>query len=94
MKYLPGPMHIIKDNLFQPPIVFDLIADASGSDPREMYQVFNMGHRLEVFTDADSAGLMIEMAKSLGIDAQVIGRVEASEVEELSLTANNEVINF
>ena len=94
MKYLPGPMHIIKDNLFQPPIVFDLIADASGSDAREMYQVFNMGHRLEVFTDARSAGLMIEMANGLGIDAQVIGRVEASEAKELSLTVNNEVINF
>ena len=94
MKYLPGPMHIIKDNLFQPPIVFDLIAEASGSDAREMYQVFNMGHRLEVFTDAHSAGLMIEMAKGLGIDAQVIGRVEASEVKELSLTTINEVINF
>ena len=94
MKYLPGPMHIIKDNLFQPPIVFDLIAEASGSDAREMYQVFNMGHRLEVFTDVHSAGLMIEMAKDLGIDAQVIGRVEASESKELSLTVNNEVINF
>jgi len=94
MKYLPGPMHIIKDNLFKAPIVFDLIADASGSDAREMYQVFNMGHRLEVFTDMASAGLMIEMAKSFGIDAQVIGRVEASAVKELSLTVNNEVIKF
>jgi phosphoribosylformylglycinamidine cyclo-ligase len=94
MKYLPGPMHIIKDNLFKAPIVFDLIADASGSDAREMYQVFNMGHRLEVFTDMDSAELMIDMAKSLGIDAQVIGRVEASAVKELSLTVNNEVIKF
>jgi phosphoribosylformylglycinamidine cyclo-ligase len=94
MKYLPGPMHIIKDNLFKAPVVFDLIADASGSDAREMYQVFNMGHRLEVFTDGGSAELMIKMSKSLGIDAQVIGRVEASGVKELSLTVNNEVIKF
>jgi phosphoribosylformylglycinamidine cyclo-ligase len=87
-------MHVIKDNLFKAPVVFDLIAAASGSDAREMYQVFNMGHRLEVFTDMDSAGLMIEMAKSFGIDAQVIGRVESSAVKELTLTINNEQINF
>ena len=94
LKYLPGPMHVIKDNLFKAPVVFDLIAAASGSDAREMYQVFNMGHRLEVFTDVDSAGLMIDMAKSFGIDAQIIGRVESSTVKELTLTVNNEQINF
>ena len=94
LKYLPGPMHVIKDNLFKAPVVFDLIAAASGSDAREMYQVFNMGHRLEVFTDMDSAGLMIEMAKGFGIDAQVIGRVESSAVKELTLIINNEQINF
>jgi len=94
LKYLPGPMHVIKDNLFKAPVVFDLIAAASGSDAREMYQVFNMGHRLEVFTDVDSAGVMIEMAKSFGIDAQVIGKVESSTVKELTLTVNNEQIKF
>jgi phosphoribosylformylglycinamidine cyclo-ligase len=94
MKYLPGPMHIIKDNLFKAPVVFDLIAEASGSDSREMYQVFNMGHRLETFTDKGSAEMMIEIAKSFGIDAQIIGRVEPSIVRELSLTVNNELIKF
>jgi len=94
MKYLPGPMHIIKDNLFPAPIVFDLIQAASGSDAREMYQVFNMGHRLEVFTDERSAVAMIEMAKSLGIDAKIIGRVEASAVKALTLTVDNQLIKF
>src|SRR5688572_30661362 len=50
LKYLPGPMRLIKDNLFDPPVIFDLIKQASGSDNREMFQVFNMGHRLEIFT--------------------------------------------
>ncbi|MEO6930082.1 MAG: AIR synthase related protein, partial [Chitinophagaceae bacterium] len=50
MKYLPGNFKVIKDNLFGPPVVFNLIRDASGADLREMYQVFNMGHRLEIFT--------------------------------------------
>src|SRR6201999_3914159 len=46
MKYLPGEFRVVKDNLFEPPVVFKLIQEASGSDDREMYQVFNMGHRL------------------------------------------------
>lgn len=94
MKYLPGPMHVIKDNLFTPPVVFDMIRDASGSDDREMYQVFNMGHRLEVFTTADSAAGMIEMAKSLGIDAQIIGHVEPAETKELTLKTASGNFNF
>ena len=62
MKYLPGAFRIVKDQLFEPPVIFRLIQQASGSDDREMYQVFNMGHRLEVFTDAAAAGSMIGMA--------------------------------
>ncbi|WP_315816069.1 hypothetical protein [Paraflavitalea speifideaquila] len=50
MKYLPGNFRIVKDNLFEPPVIFKIIQQASGSDLREMYQVFNMGHRLEIFT--------------------------------------------
>lgn len=94
MKYLPGPMHIVKDNLFQAPVVFDMIQAASGSDAREMYQVFNMGHRLEVFTDEASARIMIEIAGSLGMEARIIGRVEPSATKELTLIVNKEVIRF
>lgn len=94
MKYLPGPMHVIKDNLFRPPVVFDLIRDASGSDSREMYQVFNMGHRLEIFTDKGSAESLIGMAKSLGIDAQVIGHIEPADDKRLTIHASSENIQF
>ncbi|AEV97283.1 phosphoribosylformylglycinamidine cyclo-ligase [Niastella koreensis] len=94
MKYLPGNFRVIKDNLFEPPIIFQLIQEASGSDNREMYQVFNMGHRLEVFTDAASAPQFIEEAKKLGIDAQIVGRVEASDKKELVLKVGDEEIVY
>jgi phosphoribosylformylglycinamidine cyclo-ligase len=94
MKYLPGDFRVIKDNLFEPPIIFQLIQKASGSDNREMYQVFNMGHRLELFTDAASAGLFIDAAKKLGIEAQVVGRVEAADKKELILKVGNEEIVY
>lgn len=83
MKYLPGPMKIIKDNLFDTPPIFKLIQDNSGADDREMYQVFNMGHRLEIFTNADTAEKMIQDAAALGIEAKIVGRVEASDKKEL-----------
>jgi phosphoribosylformylglycinamidine cyclo-ligase len=85
VKYLPGPMKVIKDNLFEPPEIFEIIGEASGSSPREMYQVFNMGHRLEVFTSADQADSIVAVAQSFGIDARVVGRVEASAEKQLVL---------
>jgi phosphoribosylformylglycinamidine cyclo-ligase len=85
MKYLPKPLSIIKDNLFPIPPVFELIQKNSGADFREMYQVFNMGHRLEIFTDEKSAPDMIAKAKALGIDAQIVGRVEKAEKAMLTL---------
>jgi phosphoribosylformylglycinamidine cyclo-ligase len=94
LKYLPGPMKIVKDNLFTPPIIFDLIQEASGADAREMYQVFNMGTRLEIYCDAASADDMIEVAKSFGVDAQVIGRVEESEKKELMIKVGEEFLQF
>jgi len=86
MKYLSGPMRVVKDNLFDPPIIFKLIQQNSGADFREMYQVFNMGHRLEIFTDEFTARKMIRVAKQFfNIDAQIVGRVEASAQKELIL---------
>lgn len=78
MKYLPRPLTIIKDHLFDMPPVFELIQKNSGADFREMYQVFNMGHRLEVFTTEAAAEKMINTATGLGIEARIIGRVEAA----------------
>ena len=85
MKYLPGNMRIIKDNFMPIPPIFNLIQANSGANAREMYQVFNMGHRLEIFTEASKAENLISIASSLGIDAQVIGRVEESNNKELIL---------
>jgi phosphoribosylformylglycinamidine cyclo-ligase len=88
MKYLPKPLRIVKDNLFEVPPIFKLIQENSGADYREMYQVFNMGHRLEIFTNETAAAKMIEAAKQLNIEAQIVGRVEAAETSELILKGN------
>ncbi len=85
MKYLPQPLSIIKDNLFDIPPIFQLIRKNSGADFREMYQVFNMGHRLEVFTNESAVEKMIEAAKSFNIEAKVIGRVEPATQSSLLL---------
>jgi len=94
MKYLPGQFRIVKDNLFDAPVVFQLLQQASGSDNREMYQVFNMGHRLEVFTDERSADTLIQAGKILGIEGKVVGRVEAADKKELVLKAGGETIVY
>ena len=85
MKYLPGPMRIVKDNFLEVPPIFNLIQENSGANAKEMYQVFNMGHRLEIFTDEASAAALIGLAKTFNIEAQIIGRVEASSQKELIL---------
>ncbi|MCA6451014.1 MAG: phosphoribosylformylglycinamidine cyclo-ligase [Chitinophagaceae bacterium] len=85
MKYLPRPLAIIKDNLFAVPPIFQLIQKNSGADYREMYQVFNMGHRLEVFTNEKAADAMIATAQQLGIEAQVVGRVADAQTSSLML---------
>ena len=83
LKYLPRPLRIIKDNLFEPPVVFDLIRNSSGADDREMYQVFNMGQRLEIYADPSAAEALIDQIKSFQLEARVIGRVETSSKKEL-----------
>jgi len=92
LKYLPGPMRIVKDNLFKPPVIFDLIRQSSHADDREMYQVFNMGQRLEIYTSASAAEDIIPEIRSFGISAQIIGRVEASVTKELLIdTGKNRI---
>jgi phosphoribosylformylglycinamidine cyclo-ligase len=83
MKYVPGNVRVIKDNLFEPPIIFQLIQKASKAGDREMYQVFNMGTRLEIYTNEKDAEQLIGISKGFGVDAQVIGRVEKNEKKEL-----------
>ena len=88
LKYLPGNFKIIKDNFLPVPPIFDLIKEASGADFKEMFQVFNMGHRLEIYTDAAAAEQMIEIAKSFNIDAQIVGRVEESSSNKLTISGD------
>ena len=78
-------LHIVKDNLFEPPIIFDLIQKESGASPKEMYQVFNMGHRMELYVEPSIAEDIIEISKSFSVDAQVIGHVESSKNKKLTL---------
>jgi phosphoribosylformylglycinamidine cyclo-ligase len=85
MKYLPGDFRIVKDNLFDPPPVFRIIQTASGADAREMYQVFNMGHRLEIFTAPGAADELIGISRSFGIEARIVGRVEPASKKSLNL---------
>jgi phosphoribosylformylglycinamidine cyclo-ligase len=86
MKYLPGTFRVVKDNLFDPPAIFNIIRDASGASYREMYQVFNMGHRLEIFTPAERADDLIAVARQFKIEAKLVGRVEQADKKELVLT--------
>jgi phosphoribosylformylglycinamidine cyclo-ligase len=83
LKYIEQPVRLIKDNLFNPPLIFDLIQEASKISYHEMYQVFNMGTRLELYTDQQTAEAIISFAKTLDVDAQIVGRVEASEQKEV-----------
>lgn len=94
MKYLPGNMRIVKDNLFDAPPIFDIIRKASGADSREMYQVFNMGHRLEIFTNEKDAERIIAIAASFGVEGKIVGRVEASDKKELIIKHKGEEIVF
>jgi len=78
-------VHIIKDNLFPIPPLFKLIQEESGTDWKEMYKVFNMGHRMEVYVSPEHAQSIIEISKSFNIDAQIIGRVEANDGKKLTI---------
>ena len=81
-----GNVHVIKDNLFDVPPLFELIRRESGTDAREMYKVFNMGHRMEIYLPADKAERIIAISESMGVPAKIIGRVEASENKRLTLS--------
>ncbi len=83
-------LHIVKDNLFDTPPLFDLIQKQSGTDWREMYKVFNMGHRMEIYADQSVAADIVAVSESFGIDARIVGRVEAADRPQVTIKANNE----
>ena len=76
-------LKVVKNNMFTVPPLFKLIQKESGTDWKEMYKVFNMGHRLEVYLPAENASQVIEISKSFGIDAQIVGYCEASDKKAL-----------
>lgn len=93
MKYVPDNVRIIKDNLFDPPDIFRIIQQSSGADDKEMFQVFNMGCRLEIYTNEQTADQLINLSRCFGIDAQVIGRVEEATQKELKIiTKQKEIV--
>ncbi len=83
LHYLPRPLRVVKNNLLPAPPLFKMIQEAAGTDWREMHQVFNMGQRLEIYTDTETAAGIVEISARFGIEAQVSGRVEAAEKKEV-----------
>ena len=79
LHFLGDNLHVIKDNMMDVPVLFQTIQAQSGTSWEEMYKVFNMGHRMEVYTNEDAAKALIDISESLGVKAQIVGRVEAHE---------------
>lgn len=94
MKYVPDNVQIIKDNLFEAPEIFKIIQQSSGADDKEMYQVFNMGCRLEIYTDEKNADQLVSIAREHDIDAQVIGRVGQGDGKTLSIKTSATSIDY
>ena len=93
MNFVQGK-HVIKDNLFPIPPLFRLIARESGTDWKEMYKVFNMGHRMEIYLDAEYAQDVIDIANSFNIEARIVGRVEEAETNRLTLITENGTFEY
>ena len=87
LHFLNEGLHVIKDNLFDVPPLFKLIQEQSHTDYQEMYKVFNMGHRMEIYTNEESAQKIIAISKSYNVDAKIIGRVEEAESKKLTITS-------
>lgn len=91
LKFVEG-IHVIKDNLFDTPPLFQLIQAASGATWQEMYKVFNMGHRLEVYTNPETAQAVIETAAEFGVEGKIIGKCESAEQNRLTLMGEEEIV--
>lgn len=87
-------LHIIKDNMFDVPPLFKLIQEQSATDWKEMYQVFNCGHRMEIYVSPEIADEIISISKSYNVDAKIIGRVEASDIKKLTIESEYGVFNY
>ena len=87
-------VHVIKDNMFDLPPLFKLIQEESQTDWREMYKVFNMGHRMELYVPEDISEDIISISKSFDVDAQVIGRVESFNGKKLTINSEFGTFNY
>jgi phosphoribosylformylglycinamidine cyclo-ligase len=94
LHYLPKPFKVVKNNLLPVPPLFNMIQAAAGTDWREMYQVFNMGQRLELFTDKETAADIVDIAKSFDIDAHVSGYVEKAEKKEVVIESAHGTFSY
>ena len=87
-------LHVIKDNLFETPPLFKIIKKESDTDWKEMYKVFNMGHRMELYVDPAIGRNIIEISKSFGVDAKIIGRVEISDSKKLTIISDHGTFEY
>ncbi|MDE5633206.1 MAG: phosphoribosylformylglycinamidine cyclo-ligase [Muribaculaceae bacterium] len=87
-------VHVVKDNLFPVPPLFAMIQNQSGTDWKEMYKVFNMGHRMEIYLSPEHAARVIAISRSFGIPAQVVGYVEASDTPRLTITGEHGTFEY
>ena len=87
-------LHVVKDNLFEVPPLFELIQQESGTDWKEMYQVFNMGHRMELYVPETIASDLIAISASFGVPAQIVGRVEAADRKSLTLSSDKGIFRY
>ena len=94
LHFVNDDVHIIKDNMFPVPPLFQLIQEQSGTDWKEMYKVFNMGHRMEIYVPQEIANDIIAISKSFNIDAQIIGRVEESTHKQVTITSEKGQFNY
>ena len=87
-------LHICKNNMFSIPPIFDLIKKESQASWSEMYKVFNMGHRMELYVDPAIGRNIIEISKSFGVDAKIIGRVEISDSKKLTIISDHGTFEY
>ncbi len=87
-------LHVIKDNLFDIPPLFRIIQEQSGSSWREMYQVFNMGHRMEIYLPEQYAAQVVQIAESFGIEAKIVGKCEAADKKRLTIKTDKGIFEY
>lgn len=94
LHFLGDNLRVVKNNLFPTPVLFSLIQEQSNTDWEEMYRVFNMGHRMEIYLPEEFAQIIIDISKSFNIEAQIVGYVESSEKKELIIESEHGSFNY